>query len=269
MRIPVSLMAVVVAAGVVARAEGAPSFYSVDVTNDMLVRIDASSGQVINVGSLGRDVTDTDLAWLDGKLYAVSTGGGRADLLQLLPAIPDTGAAIHLGGLSQGASAVTVAESLAVRDGRLLVGYSTQSNITWSLSLGELSLTGEVTQLASVHPMDLDGMATGRAGKVFAIDAEPGDGVNWLHSVEPSSLLGSYSLSEGSVNDLAFADGQMYGIANAPDSLHRIDPADGSKLSAVALVGGGRCLGLAPVPEPATGFLLLVGGLAIVRRGRR
>jgi hypothetical protein len=82
-------------------AKAAPIFYAVDTNADQLVTIDAVTGNVRDIGSLGvYDATSIDLAILNGHLYALNTNWpDGADLLEI---DRETGEATVLGALTHG-----------------------------------------------------------------------------------------------------------------------------------------------------------------------
>ena len=67
------------------------TFFSVDADTDQLVTIDPVTGVVTNIGPIGHDMNDTDLTFLNGKLYAVTPNSPNAstatqwDLVELNP----------------------------------------------------------------------------------------------------------------------------------------------------------------------------------------
>jgi len=253
----------------------AVDLFTIDRAHDTLVRVDTSTGTATVVGSLGFDLADGDLTFLDGKLYAVSSGrpaaNGKSQLLQIDCA---TGAAVSVVDvLYNGSPHAGDAEGLGVRGGKLVVSFGADA---WSDRLGELDpLTGVISNASAVNipetyfgRVDIDGMAMDGAGVLFGWNGETT--FNELYNLDTNTRLGINN--NYATDDIWFDGPTLYGIGGADGiSLRTYDPATGATLTSVSLAGaqsGANFIGLAAAPEPASMCLLLLGGAFISRRRR-
>jgi|GEM_PF-3688866 len=96
-------------------AQGFHQFYTIDATQDRLKIIDTAGG-LIDVGPIGIDLVNPDLAWHHGTLYAVDQ---NARLYTLDTSLGFANSTIIL---SVGGSQISV-EALASDGSNLFVGY--------------------------------------------------------------------------------------------------------------------------------------------------
>lgn len=269
--------AALLAAMLAAPAAQAVPLYSVDVAIERLVRLDSVTGAVTDVGALGRDVHDIDLALTaDGRLWGLdSQYTTRVDLWEIDKL---TGAVISSVQVFDGANPVRSAEGLGARGNQLRIGFDPTGGAN-STALGKLSTTGAVSGAFTVA-VDMDGLANGHANAygLYATDREPGLQTR-LHGVDPaggaSSIIGDYSHTLG-FHDLVTLPGEAIVIDTFTDTLYRIDIVTG------AFIGAGTTLlvdssynglaladPIAAAPEPGPFALAALGALAVLAAARR
>lgn len=233
-----------------------PLLYSVDITDDLLVVLDAASGAVTPIGPLNHDVVDVDLAILNGQLYAINTifNEQRAELLRI---DQEGGAATLLGNLHRENDTVTHAEGLTAAGGSLLVGFTVDINDVLSSRLGNLSLLGGITNDLETG-MDLDALSIDANDQIYAVDTDTSASLNVLATVPPTNVVGNYPLTNGRINDIVFSDAQLYGIPVGRELLHVIDASNGSLSAVIFLDRNGSYSGLAVAPEPAAAASFLI-----------
>ena len=205
--------------------------YSVDTTNDQLVRLDSVTGAVTDIGALGQNAFDIDLALTsDGRLWGLNAQSGtRVDLWEIDKI---TGAILSSSQVLESGNPVTSAEGLGALGGQLRIGYSPAGNSN-SNTLGNLSTTGEVS-VAITTAVDMDGLANGHSNPfgLYATDRAPGTNT-FLYGVNPltgtSALVGLYADTLG-FHDLVTLSGEAIVIDTFADVLYRIDLGTGAFL---------------------------------------
>ncbi len=241
--------------------------YSVNVNTDELVQLDSDTGTVVNIGSLGFNALDVDLATVGNRLFALNSDFlNRVDLHELNPF---TGDALSSNQVMLGASAVLNAEGLTQFTGQLKIGYSTAGNAA-SNGLGDLGLDGLITGGLS-GSFDFDGLGENTAsGQLYGLDREPPTRVDFF-TVQPSPLSTNVFKTTGSelvVNDLVALGNDLF-VIDQSNLLHRIDLTTNA-LSSVGLNPTGNFLGLAVVvPEPSETSLMLAAAMGAVMCLRR
>lgn len=194
------------------------------------------------IGPLGLDVTGPNLAYVNNTLYSVDRDpiNNHASLLQINTS---SGVATYLSQLSiNGINTFTV-ESVAERNGKLVVAFSRSVSYS-STILGNLSLTGEITDARDVG-VDMDALTNNNLGQLYAIDSEPGTDQNNLYNVTSGKFIGSNSRDGGgnSIDDLAFIGTELYAIAKT--KLLKINASTGEILKITPLNKSGAYNGLA------------------------
>ncbi len=262
-----------------------PIFYTVDITNDHLVSLDANTGVLTDIGALGFDVKDIDLTTLNGKLYGLHSDYlNRVDLHEINPF---TGASISSVQVKNGGVNILSAEGLTAIGGQLKIGFST-NNDKKSNGLGDLALDGTMSNTNS-YQTDFDGLCTddssatiygndvinsslpGQHTDFFTVGAPPN--INVFYTLDPNITDGRIA------NDLKIVEDNLFAIDHSNDQLHKIDLLT-STVSSIDIMDGIADLtyfGLAsaleptPVPEPTTVVLLgiCLAGLAGVELRRR
>lgn len=219
------------------------TLYSINTDTNELVKIDTSSGGVSVVGSLGLNVTGPNLAFINNILYSVDNdfNNQRAKLLRINTS---SGVATSLGQLSLNGVNIPSAESLAVKNGKLIVAFTPTSNNYGSTILGSLSLTGKITDTNDVG-IDMDALANNNLGQLFAIDSMPGVELNKLYNISSNILVGSHPRNGdrgNSIDDLAFIGTELYGLAKT--KLIKINVSTGEIISTISLNKSGAYNGL-------------------------
>ena len=114
--------AVLVLAVLATPEAAAESLYSVDVDGDNLMLLDSVTGVAIEIGALGDDALDIELALtLDGRLWGLNTGSGIGVDLWEIDRV--SGAILSSVQVFEGATAVTRAEGLGARGNQLKIAY--------------------------------------------------------------------------------------------------------------------------------------------------
>lgn len=265
------VIVLLVALGLVRSTSGSVLF-TIDNVHDTLMRIDTTTATATVVGSLAYDAVDLDLAFLDGTLYALSSGRTSASgKSQLLTVDLGTGAVTSVTDvLYDGNQHRSDAEGLGVRDGKLMVSFGFGDG--WSDCLGELDpATGVISNSAVVtipgayygRP-DMDGLGLDPNGVLYGMNGE--QAFNETYDLQASTLIG-IDWNYG-VNDLSSEGGALYAIGGSDGiSLRTYDPTSGALLTSVSLTGPSDATytGLA-LPEPASLLLLAACLLAVGRR---
>jgi hypothetical protein len=257
--------ATVLCAALACRARAA-DFYTVDQSTSRL-KIVSTTGELTDIGPLGRDVTDIDLAMLNGHLYAVdSIVGDHADLLEI---DRTTGAASLLGVVTEGTHNALEAEALAVRNGQLWIGYSLDTNLSKRLAV--ISLTGTIdTSTLAVTNADIDSLAwTGTQWRIVDVN-EPftGESTLWGGLGPAFNSLAAAPNATLGINGLDFVNGNLWGM-RSDNALVRLDPNTAAILDTVTFTDGGFYENLAIAPEPASILAFALAGLGILARRPR
>jgi hypothetical protein len=217
---------------------GGLAVYTVNTATDELVSINASTGVSTVVGPIGHDMFATDLAYMNGVIYAVTSNSANVfgnPGWTLVAINPATGAKISAMPLKIGSPSgpyVAVAESVTARAGQLILGYG-YPNLT-SSRLGSINpATGVVTDLMDLGPgADLDAFGTDFFGNMISVDGIGYSGnINQIAfyrtTVGPIThqFFGDY-LTAGGPSDLTFLGPIVYGMDPLNRRLNRvqIDP---------------------------------------------
>ncbi len=273
-----------IAMATVGVAKGQPIFYSLNVDpngDDELVKVDAATGQVDVIGSLGPSVQldfpvpFPSLAVLDGRLFVVNstTAGDPSELLEL---DRTSGAVLSSTQIKLAGNPIPIVEGFDSYGGQLVISYGltsgggagTRSNI-----IGNLALDGTISNSVTLSPLDdLDGLAVDSQGRYFGADASSPSVGSEIRSISLSppatTLLATIGSTDTDIVDLAFTNtGLLFGLDVAgidiglPRRIYRIDPVTGNSLGSVPVDLSWHLRGLAFVPEPASLVLLCLAGL--------
>lgn len=234
------------------------TYYSIDVTNDVLYTINVNTGLATMVGSLGSDLDGVDMTWNQGALYAKSFGTSNGSrIYQLVTNGAFAGFAIPGAQLNGGGYQGAEAAGLAGNGAGLYLTYSNQVPIDYySQQFGRVDpVTGLITYLSS-QSTDADAMGfTG--GQFWTVDI-----------INPSA---GYDIYRGATSPTTFVGNDTYDVTldTNPVDLEYYSPTELVSVSQTGrkLVRVNRFTGLrgtvTPIAGiPANGFMK---GLARVR----
>lgn len=238
------LSALILAALSGGAASAAPTLFGVDAFTQTLVRINATTGYVVEVGivNLGPGTGFvTDLASDGGRLFALtSVYPNGAFVGEVNPA---SGAAMTSAQVTvDGVNAVNAIEGLAVdADGRLIISLwrSDAANVSSSNTLGSIALTGQVSGLVSFGAgADFDGLGSDPDGDMVGLDRTPNVDVrfhNVSYASSTSSLIGAVPIpgSIDLVDDCAVLGGDIITLDRDLKRLTRHNRANGAPISFV------------------------------------
>jgi len=159
----------------------AVSLFSVETQSNSLVLIDSETGKVNTIGTLGFDAVDTDLASFGDRLFILNTiYQNRVDIYEVNPT---TGATLSSAQVAYENKPVLHAEGLTNLGKKLIIGFSANGGDPGSESIGELSLTGAITNAISTAG-DFDGFGGDGVSQIFSTDAERTSGPTNLFNVD-------------------------------------------------------------------------------------
>ncbi len=241
-------------------------FYTTDAASDRLKIVD-TAGSVSDVGALGFDTVNMDLAWHKGVLYGLDGAN--------LYTISATGAATFVTSISYAGSAIP-GEALASDGANLYAacGYGNLSS-TW----GTVDLTSGST-LGTLSPVgqfasDCDG--AGYDGSQFwGIDLfVNGDNQNnyfYMGYPTPNTFAHAHNAYPGFTtldeNDIVASIGGVLYAVTSSGYLTEYSQASGSNLSTVSLSVTGNYRGLETVPEPGSMVFGMAGVASFALRRR-
>lgn len=240
-----SVHALILAALSSGAASAAPTIFAVDAPTGTLVRVNAATGHVVEVGVIdlgpGTGVV-TDLASDGDRLFALTLIFPNGAFVGEVN--PNTAGTMSSAQLTiDGLNATNAIESLAVdSEGRLIVALwgPDASNGSGSNSLGALALTGEVTGIVSFGAdADFDGLGLDPDGGMVGLDREPGpdhvDLLNVSYAPADASLIVRLPFSQdfNFVDDCAVLDGDIVTIDLDNKRINRHDRLTGAVTSFV------------------------------------
>jgi hypothetical protein len=206
---------------------GCQTLYGVDDVSDSLVTCNVATGACTAIGTLGRDVTDTGLAFTTPTLLFMSTDAPKnpTNLYRLAPA---TGGATLVGDQGQSVT------GLAAVDGTLFgLGGDAQGNL-----VVVSTTTGAATSIGPLGiPAFTDaGFDADAAGTLWGI-SDPGRSAGMIFTVSPTtgaaSIIATPQLSGGAslggFESLAIPAGACAGLAQA--GVPAIPTVDGAGLA--------------------------------------
>ncbi len=194
----VRVASLLLAAGTAPVALGIPTLFGVDVNDQTLVRINADTGVVVEVGfvDLGQDTGFvTDLASEGARLYVLNSIYPNGAFIGELN--PGTAATISAAQLTvDGVNAPNAIESLSTDAlGHLIVALwrPGSPNIASSSHLGRLALSGAVTEIVNLGASaDFDGLGRDPNGDMVGLDREPGP--NYVQLLEVSHTKAGFDV---------------------------------------------------------------------------
>jgi len=240
--------------------------YGVDRRDDgdQLVLVDSSTGDVNVIGQLGDHYRRTDLALLDGRLFAVATDPEtRSDLLEI---DTSTGAIVSAVSLDAGGTEPGLAEALMNVGGQLVVGYrrpGTSGGV--SNTMGDLALDGMITNPTNFPVShDMDSLTLDASGRIYGVDASINTTQSMIYTMDRAAVL---TTSLAIVNTpglfgLTFTStGLLFGSDVEAKTIRQFDPLTGTDIGSVSYPDEFDLLALedSAIPEPST--FLIWGGL--------
>lgn len=235
--------------------------FTVDVSSDRLLKLDSVTGTATDVGPVGHDMVNVDLAQIDGTLYALNVDGTTFEIMTLNTT---TGAASNINSLSV-SPAVQVAKGITAVGSQLYVNYN-NSNLSTN-RVGELDpATGIITNAINYASGSLGGfnhdfesLATDFNGNMIGTDSRDSAFVSFKLGISPPSIAqvgAAYPPAPRGVVDSTFI-GQDYYILNTPSQvLNRLEPEQTGYNTIVGNVNLGAAStnyrGLAYIPRTAT-----------------
>jgi hypothetical protein len=239
------LSTLLLASTALATASQAQTYYSIDVTNDTLYRINVVNGNAILLGSLGVDVDGVDMAWHQGALYAKSFGTSNGTrIYQIVTSGMYAGYALPGAPLNGGGYLGAEVAGLASDGTTLCLTYSTQTPVSfYSTNIGTVNpLSGAITFVSTLST-DADAMCY-VGGQFWTLDI--------------INQWSGYDLYRGTPAPLSFVGNDTYDVTFATNPVD-IDFFSAAKHVAVSqdgknLVQVDRVTGLRGLITPLTGL---------------
>lgn len=242
-------------------------FYTIEANTDHLHKID-TFGNVVDIGGLGLDVFNPDLAYHQGVLYGIDQDA------RLFSIDTTTGQAGPVSVLTGTMGMISV-EALASDGANLFVGFGggiTNSSMLW----GQVDLlTNSVITISNVE--DTDGAGFDGA-QFWSIDSfwQVNNTLNVFSAgyPAPTNLAHGHptNMGFGTMNEndvVASIPGSLFTIASA-SRLQQYGSGAGNLVASTLLnTPGGNYRGLEAVPEPGTICAAAVGLVGLVLRRRR
>lgn len=231
-------LALVAAGACSAAAAAAAPLYSVDILNKTLVKLDAETGAVTIVGFAGfPNLVTFDLAYVDGRIFALSQHGAVHELHTLDPA---TGAREATVPVELDGAPIGRATGLAAYEGHLLIGFTPDTEGERATHLGRLHRDGTITDVVDFTAFDADfhGLTVAPDGAtLYSIDSGfSNDLYRTTIAPQTHAMIGGGDFS--AVNDLVVRGTQLWGlsgVAQDVSTLFRIDTATGDVLEEVQI----------------------------------
>ncbi|MFG0257797.1 MAG: hypothetical protein ACF8GE_07855 [Phycisphaerales bacterium JB043] len=222
--------------------------YSVDHTNNTLIRINGQTGEVVPVVNLSVPVMApvAALRLHQGSLYALRYDFGVET--RLIGIAPLTGTVFSDIEVTVSGSSVEFAEGLVSTGDGLLIGFHTSVSGPFdSDAIGDLALDGAITNATSLASnADLDEIAHDPlTGNIYNIDGVFQVTSNlYLVEIAPASYVFQGSVFGGAYVpvDTDMSDGELVGITGT--TLYRIDPVTRATLATIPLSVPGDYRGL-------------------------
>jgi hypothetical protein len=247
----------------------ATTFYSVDIDNGMLVRVDGSDGEVTPLQTLEGEFVDVDLASDATKIYVLNSM--LPDSVALLALDRETHALIWRVRLSWNGSPVRNAEGVTVKGDGIWVSFASNLEcLGCSDAIGRVLEDGSVVDVAVFVqatsppiPGDGDGLCARGDGRLIWWDTDPphpaipfNDSYRLAEVVTPPAASYSqvgYHQPYIRIHDIEFGvEGELWGINETLRRLYRIRPEDGALLGSFRYQSDYRLMGLA-LETPAVG----------------
>lgn len=222
----------------------AQKYYTVDVANDALYKINVTTGVATFIGNLGTDMDGVDLAWHQGALYAKSYGSSTGNRIWqivttgMYAGLGLPGALLNGGGY-QGAEAA----GLASNGTDLYMTYSNQPPVNfYSTTFGKVNpLTGTLTPVSSiVTDADAMGYFGGKFWTVDVINSSSGYEI-YKGATIPNLYVGfdtyDNSLATNPVDIEDYNASQFVAIGQTGKYVIRLNKSNGKRASFVPITG--------------------------------
>lgn len=219
-----------------------PTVFAVDEPTQTLLRINPSTGVIVEVGpvDLGEDTGDvTDLASDGSRLFVLTSVFPDGAFIGELNA--ETGGTLSSHRVTVGGvNAINAVEAISIdAAGRLILSLwrPGAASIFNSSNLGVLALTGEVTDIVDMGSLrDFDGLGFDPNGDMVGLNREVGTGFNYvdLHNVShtpptsPTIIRIPFSGTFDLVDDCAVLDGEIITIDLEFKRINRHNRASGA-----------------------------------------
>ncbi|WP_162668438.1 FG-GAP-like repeat-containing protein [Gemmata massiliana] len=213
-------------------AGGGRTLYTVDAATDQLVALDRDTGNFRIVGDIGYDMYATDIAALNGVIYAVTANHSASNPsgFALVGIDVRTGAKVSVVQLStSNPDTLADVDGLAVVKGELLIAYI--ANDLSTSNIGKINLqTGHITLVQGFGGgQDFDGIGANENGILYAVNTEAYSAplkqiIFQQFTFQPSPNVFNIRddvLSNAIISDLAFTPFGMYAIDNGERLIHR------------------------------------------------
>ncbi len=240
------------------------ALYTVDTTNDQLLKVDSRSGELSLVGAIGHNMGQVDLVFSQGILYALNRTAGSFELVSL---DPRSGSMIAVVPLQHSPTLVTTKGITAV-DGQLYVIFADKASYCGDACgaahiLGVLNPdTGFLGQLVNYRNLsggfrhDWDALATDGDGRIIGHRFAEGFAIQtYVLGIQPPSLtqIGEVYPPRAALDDATVVGSSLFLYSSAAQGIYRFDMDEVGFSAIVELlpVGapGASLSGLAYAPE--------------------
>lgn len=220
------------------------TYYTVDIVNDQLYKIDVNTGVATVLGPLNTDLDLVDLAWHQGALYAKSVSSANgARVYQLVHTGVWAGYALAGGTLSGGGYQGAEAAGLASNGSGLFLTYSPFAPVNFSSNrfASVNPLTGAIgTPTGLNYDADSLGFASGQFWSVDVV--APGQGCDiYRGPAAPTTWVGNIAydtmLDTNPVDVEDFSVTQLVAVGQSGKYLVRLFKATGAKGLVLPITG--------------------------------
>jgi hypothetical protein len=239
----------------------AQTYYSVDVTNDLLCAVDVNTGVATALGPLQADLTSVDLAWHQGALYAKTFGGPAGNkVCQVVTNGQWIGFALQGNFLNGGTYLGAEAAGIASDGNGLYLTYSHQAPPNnFSLRFGRVEpiWSGTIAWTANLtQDTDAMGFAGGQFWGVDVINSSSGYKLyRGTSATGPTTWVGgdTYDPATNPVDVEAYSGTDLVAISQSGQNLVFVSRTNGTRTlvrPVTGLVAGGVLSGIARSPSP-------------------
>lgn len=243
-------------------AARADTYYTIDVTSDVLYKINVVTGVATSVGPLGADLDGVDMAWHQGALYAKTFGTSAGNrIYQVLTTGMFAGSGLPGAAFNGGGYQGAEIAGLASNGATLFVTYSNQAPVNFfSTNFGSVNpLTGTITALNTLAT-DADNMSF-VAGQFWSIDViAPGSGYDlYRGATSPSTFVGNdtydVTLDTNPVDTELYGGNWLVAVSQTGKKLVLVNRLTGARGTVTPITGTGLpanffMKGIAREPNP-------------------